>query len=98
MYKVVHIRHSYYHRFTVSIKNTVDRQLPKVLRFVIGNLLSIHRQRLSKIAITIKETYCTKVYITIRGLFQIVTGKNTQTTGIYFKNVSQAIFHTEISY
>ena len=98
MYVIIHIRHIYYQRFAVCIRHAVNRELSEVLCLVIGNLLSVHRQGLCKVTIAIQETYCTQIYITVRSFFQIVAGQYTQTTGIYFKNMIQTIFHAKVSH
>ena len=98
MYIIIQIRNIHHQRLTIRIHHTVDRKLAEVLRFVVGNLLPIHRQRLSKVTVTIQETYRTKIYIAVRSFFQVVTGQYTQTTGIYFQDAAQTIFHAEISY
>ena len=97
VYKVVQIRNVYHYLIAVLIQHTVDRQLTEVLSFVVGNLLTIHRESLCEVAIAIQETDCTKVNIAIGSLFQVVAGKDTQTTGIYLKYLVQTIFHAEIS-
>ena len=40
----------------------------------------------------------TQINIAVGSLFQIVTSQYAQTTGIYFQDAAQAIFHAEISY
>ena len=97
MNKIIKIRNVNYQRLTIGIHYAFNRKLTEVLCLVVGNLLSIHRQRLSKVAVTIQETYRTQINIAVGSLFQIVTSQYTQTTGIYFQDAAQAIFHTEIS-
>ena len=96
MYIIVQIRNIHYQRLTICIHHTIDRKLTEVLCLVVSNLLSIHRQRLSKVAITVQKTYCTKIYIAVRSFFQVVASQYTQTTGIYFQDAAQTIFHAEI--
>ena len=88
MNKIIKIRNVNYQRLTIGIHYTFDRKLTEVLCFVVGNLLSIHRQRLSKVAVTVQETYCTKIYIAVRSFFQVVASQYTQTTGIYFQDAA----------
>ena len=79
MYIIVEIRYIDNYLLTVFIEHTVDRQLAEVLCLVIGNLLAVHRQCLSEIAITIEETYRAQVDIAVRSFLQIVAGQYTQT-------------------
>ena len=80
MNKVIQIRNIHNHLITILVHYTFDRQLAEVLSFVVGNLLTIHRESLCKVTVTIQETDCAKVYIAVRSLFQVVAGKNAQTT------------------
>ena len=98
MHIIVQIRNIHYQRLTIRIHHSVDRKLTEVLCFIVSNLLTIHRQRLSKVAVTVQETYCTKIYIAVRSFFQVVASQYTQTTGIYFQDATQTIFHAEIGY
>ena len=96
VYVVIQIGNVHNNLVAVFIQYTVNRQLAEVLGFVVGNLLAVHSQCLSKITVTIQETDSAQVYITVRSLFQIVAGKYTQTTGIYLKYMIQTVLHAEI--
>ena len=98
MHVVVQIRNIHYHLLALLIQYTVDGQLAKVLCLVIGNLLAVHRQCLCKVTVAVQETDCTQVGVAIGSFFQVVTGKYTQTAGIYLKYMAQTILHTEISH
>ena len=80
MNEIIQIRNIHNHLITILIHHALDRQLTEVLSFVVGNLLTIHRESLCKVTVTIQKTDCAKVYIAIRSLFQVVAGKNAQTT------------------
>ena len=97
MNKIIQIRNIYNHLIAILVHHSLDGQLTEVLSFVVGNLLAIHREGLCKVTVTIQETYCTKVNVAIGSLFQVVAGKNAQTTGIYLKYLAQTILHAEIS-
>ena len=90
-------RYFKYHRMSILIKNLLYGQLVKILWLIIGQLLPIHRQSLGEVTIAIKETYPCHVYIPVTGFFQIISRQYTESTRIYFQNISQTIFHTEIS-
>ena len=79
MNKIIKIRNVNYQRLTIGIHYAFNRKLTEVLCLVVGNLLSIHRQRLSKVAVTIQETYRTQINIAVGSLFQIVTSQYAQT-------------------
>ena len=96
MYVVIQVRNIDYNLLSVFVQYAVERQLAEVLGFVVGNLLSVHRQGLGEITVTVQETYGTQVYVAVGSLFQIVAGKYAQTTGIYLKYMIQTVFHTEI--
>ena len=76
----VHVRHIDHHMIAILIEHWVDRQLAKVLSFVVGYLLAVHRQALSEIAIAIEETHGHHIYIAVGCFLQIVTSKHAQTT------------------
>ena len=48
--------HVYNNLVAVSVEHTFDGHTVEILCFVVGNLLTIHREGLSEIAITIEET------------------------------------------
>ena len=95
---IIQVRNVYYQRLAVCVHYAVDRKLTEVLCFVVCDLLSVHGQRLGKVTVTVQETYRTQIHIAVGSFFQIVTGQHTQTTGIYFQDAAQAIFHAEIGY
>ena len=96
VYVIIQIRNVYNNLVAVFIQHAVDGQLTEVLSFVVGNLLAIHSQGLSEIAVTVQETDSTQIHIAVRSLFQIVAGKYTQTTGIYLQYMIQTVLHAEI--
>ena len=76
MYVVIQVRNIDYNLLSVFVQYAVERQLAEVLGFVVGNLLSVHRQSLGEITVTVQETYGTQVYVAVGSLFQIVAGKS----------------------
>ena len=93
---IIHIRNIHYKRITVGISLAHDRQRLKVLSLIFCYLLAIHIERLDEVSVTVKETDSAHINIAVGCLFQIISGKHTETSGIYLKNVAQSIFHTEI--
>ena len=85
-----------YHGATVFLGHLLDGQLIEVLSLVVGNLLAVHRQCLGKVAIAVKEANSSHVDVAVAGLFQIVTGQNTETARIDFQYMAQTILHAEV--
>ena len=84
MHMIVHIRHINYHLIAVGIEHTLNGQRIEILRIIFCNLLSVHAEALSEIAITIKEPHCTHIDIAIGSLFQIVASEHAQTARVDF--------------
>ena len=80
------------------VKETFDRQAIEVQSFIVSDLLAVHRKRLGEIAITIEQADTTHVDIAVRSFLQIISGKNSETSGIYLQHMRKAILHTEISH
>ena len=97
MYLIVAIGNINHHLIAILIQLTLNRQRVKVLSIVLGNLLSVHRQGLSEIAITIEEANCTHINIGVRSFLQIVTSQHTQATRVNLQHLIQAILHGEVS-
>ena len=91
-------RHFKNHGLAIITEYLFDRQLIEVLGLIVGYLLAIQRESLGEVSMTIKETYGRHVDTTVRSLLDVVTGENSETTGIYFKTIAKSIFHTEICY
>ena len=87
-----------HHLVAVRVGYALNGQTVEVLRFVVGNLLTVHREGLGKVTVTVKETYGHHVDIAVRSLFQVVAGQDAQTAGVDFQYVAQAILHTEVSH
>ncbi len=98
MNRVVVIRNINHQWQTVLIQLALDRKLTKVLSLILSHLLTIHRQRLSEIAITIQEANSHHVNIRVRSLLHVVTSQNAKTTRINLQNVAQTILHAQISH
>ncbi len=98
MYHVVGVRHVHNHRVAVLVKYTLNGQGVKVLGIVVGNLLTVHAQRLLEVTKAIEETYGAEIHVAVRSLLQIIAGKHTKTTGVDFQNLVQTILHAEVSY
>ena len=98
MYREVGERYVDYNLIAIGIQHTLDGHAVEVLRFVVGNLLSVHRKGLAEIAIAVKETDGAHIYIGVGGFLDIVAGQNAKTTGIDLDIVVHAVFHAEIGY
>ena len=85
-----------YHRTAVFFGHLLDGELVEVLGLVVGNLLTVHREGLREVAITVEEANGRHIDVAVAGLFQIVAGQNTETSRIDFQHVAQAIFHAEV--
>ena len=53
----------YDYLIAVGIEHALDGHAVEILSFVVGNLLTIHREGLCEVAITIEEAYGTHVYV-----------------------------------
>ena len=95
---IVHIRYIDDNRVAILIQNTLQRERIEVLSIIIGNLLTIHAQRLLEITISVEETNGTHIHVAIRCLLQVVTSKHTKTTRVDFNHLVDTILHAEVSY
>ena len=69
IYDAAGIRNFEYNGVSVFIDNLFDGKLVEILGFIVGQLLTIHRESLGKIAVTIKETHGNHVDIAVAGFF-----------------------------
>ena len=98
MHRVIGERNVDNYLIAVFIKYALDGHAIKVLRFVIRNLLSVHRQGLAEIAVAVKETDSAHIYVRVGGFLHIVAGQNTETAGVDLDIVVHAVFHAEIGH
>ena len=96
MYVAIGIRNIHYHRRTVGVLHLRNRQVAEVLCLVVSDLLSLGREGLGKIAITIEETDSRHVDVAVAGFLQVVTGQDAQTAGIDLHHLAQTVLHREI--
>ena len=73
------------------------RNLGEVLCVIFSHLVTLCGKHLCEIAVTVKQTHSHKVNVHVTCLFQVVTGKNTETARIDAERRIQTVFHTEIS-
>ena len=95
---VIHVRHIYDEMVAVGIELSLDRQRIEVLGLVVGNLLSVHAERLLEIAKSVEESHCTHIDIAVGSLLQVIAGKHTQTAGVNLQHLIETILHAEISH
>ena len=94
---IVGERHLHYHLLArLRVNYFFNRQGIKVLCFIIGYLLAIHRDCLIEIAVPIKQAHATEVYIGIGCLLQIITCQYSQAAGINFQYMIETILHAEV--
>jgi hypothetical protein len=74
-----------------------DGEVSEVLRLVVSDLLPLGRERLGEITIAIEEADGGHIDIAVGSLFDIVTGEDTETTGIDLEDMGETILHGEIS-
>ena len=96
MHHIIIIWHGNNNRNAVLVDFTLQRKFAESLRFVFCELLSLHRERLSEIAISVQETNRTEIDVRVRRLFQIVARKNAQTAGVDLQRVVKTVFHAKI--
>ena len=98
MYIVVHVGNVNDHGSAVLVHLLLDGQAAEVLSLVVGNLLTIHGEGLGEVAITIEETYGTHIHVGVRSLLDVVSGQNTETTGVDLEHLVQTVLHAEVSH
>ncbi len=81
---------------TVLVEYLFDWQLVEVLRFVVCDLLAVDAEALVEVAVAVQEADGCHVDATVGCFFDIVAGKDTESAGIYFEAVAEAVFHGEI--
>ena len=88
--------HINYYLLALAVEHALDGHTVEVLRLILCNLLSVHREGLSKVAITIEETDGSHINVGVRSLLHIVARQNTKTTGIDLDVVVHTILHAEV--
>ena len=96
MHHIIGIRNIDHQRITILVELTLDGQRTEVLSFVVGNLLTVHRQALSEVAETIEETNGTHVNVRVAGLLHVVASQHSQTARINLQGRVYTILHTEV--
>ena len=91
-------RHVHHDLVAVGIEHALNGHAVEVLRFVVGNLLSVHRKRLGEVAVTVEETDGTHVHVGVGGFLDIVAGEHAETTGVNLHVVVHAVFHAEVGH
>ena len=86
------------HLLALAVEDALDGHAVEILRFVFCNLLSVHREGLCEVTVTIEETYGSHVNVGVRSLLYIVAGKDAETTGVDLHVVIHTILHAEIGY
>ena len=95
---VVHVRHVDDERLSVFVELALDREGVEVLCVVVGDLLSVHAERLLEVSVSVQESYSAHVYVAVGSLLHIVAGKHSEAAGIDFENLVYAELHTEVCY
>ena len=96
--EVVRVRHVDNERIAVFVELALDRHRVEVLRLVVGDLFTIHRQALFEVAETIHKTDSTHIDVRVAGLFHVVASQHSQTARIDFQGRVHTVFHTEIGH
>ena len=96
MYLIIHIRNVDNEWIAVLVKLALDRKRIKVLCLIVGNLLTVHTQALSKVSETIKKTNGAHINVRIGSFLQIVASEHSKTTRINLQHLVQTKFHTEV--
>ena len=86
------------HRVAVLVELALNGQRTEVLRLVVGNLLSVHAQRLGEVAEAIEETDGAHVDVRVGSLLHVVTGEHTQTAAVDLQGRVDTILHAEVSH
>ena len=86
------------HLLALVVENALDGHAVEILRLVFCNLLSVHREGLCEVTVTIEETYGSHVNVGVGSLLDIVAGKDAEATGVDFHVVIHTILHAEIGY
>ena len=95
---IAHVRYVNNHRLAVLVEHALYWQRVEVLSVVLSDLLTVHRQSLLEVAVTIEETYTAHVYVRVRSLLHIVACKHTETTRVDLHNLVDTVLHTEVSH
>ena len=82
----------------VGVEDAFDGEAVKVLGFIVRNLLSVHGERLSEVAVAIEEADSHHVHVAVRSLLEVVTGEDAETAGVNLQHVRETIFHAEVSH
>ena len=63
--KAVGVGNVDYQLFSIWLHHFFDWELSEILCFIIGNLLPVHGKRLVKVAITVQQSYGTKINVAV---------------------------------
>ena len=81
------IRHLEHHRLAIVHHHLCEWQCREVLGFVVGNLLTVHRQALGEIAVTVQKPDGCQINVAVTGFFQVVACQHAQSARIDFQYV-----------
>ena len=97
IYGAAGIRHFHNEVRAISILYLTKREVIEVLCLVVGNLLTFRREGLGEVTIAIEETDSGHIYVAVRGFFEVVTCKDSETARIDFQHRGQTILHRVVS-
>ena len=83
---------------TVLVKHGLGGNLEEVLSLVFSHLIAGRSKSLGEVSVPVEKTHGNQVDIHIAGLLEVVSGEDSQTSGIYLERGVQAILHTEVCY
>ena len=93
---IVHVRNVNYERLAVLVEHALYGKRAEVLCIVLSNLLTVHRESLLEIAVTIEEADATHVDVRVRSLLHVVTGEHTETARINLNHLVDTVLHAEV--
>ena len=82
----------------LGVMHRGSRNLRKILRFIVGNLVAVGRQALGEVTVTVQQADRRHVDFHIGGFLQVVAGQDTQTAGIDLQRRVDTVLHAEVGH
>ena len=94
----VGVGHFHDNLIAVGIEHALNGQTVEILRFVVGNLLAVHRERLGEVTIAIEETNGAHVYVGVGSLLEVVASEHAETARVNLEDVVETVLHAEVGH
>ena len=95
---IISIRNINHQRIAFLVDFTNNGKAVEVLRLIVGNLLTVHREALCKVAETIEEADGTHIDVRIGSLLHVVTSQHAKTATVDLQGRVHTVLHAEVGH